>query len=77
MLAGIASIDVSMSGSAVLGWQLMTSPPAINWTVKSEDSVYRVPDSILLPGWTRLLTSEEEHLVMASLRASSQLEYVF
>jgi hypothetical protein len=76
MFAGITSIDVSMSGSAVLGWHLITPPPAIHWTLRPEDS-YRVSDSVSLPGWTRLLTSEEERLVMASLRASSRLEYVF
>jgi hypothetical protein len=74
-------IEPDMSTSAVLQRTLSLPSPAIHWTVPPEACEYFIGlgrvisiDANTLP---RSLTSEEEDLVWASLRASSELLYQF
>jgi hypothetical protein len=73
------TIDMDVSASAILGWN-WGQPPAICWTLDPGDPTYVISGQINIPAVTtlpRLLTAEEEVLVMASLRASSRFEYAF
>jgi hypothetical protein len=80
MFATMAIIDIDVSASALLGWHRAMQPPEIHWTPPPDNPAYsilgelRIAPAAALP---RLLTADEEALVMASLRASSQLDYAF
>ena len=79
MLAVI--IDPDMSGSALLRRALVVDPPAIHWTSPPQSREYSIELKPVIPVDTgyqqRSLTAQEENLVWASLRASSELLYQF
>jgi hypothetical protein len=74
-------IDPDMSASVLLRSALTVNPPAIRWTLPPGASEYRIELDPLISveahPQTRSLTAEEEDLVWAALRASSELLYRF
>jgi hypothetical protein len=77
----LATLDHDMSSSALLEYCLVFNRPAIHWTAPPRVLGYSIGVEPFIvidsSASSRTLTSQEEELVWASLRASSELLYTF